>query len=175
MQTTMIIETPHLFVRYLTLEDFGLLYRLTGDPESMLYVGDGKPLSVDDTHRWITVSEANYAAHGYGSFAVVEKASGLFAGYAGFVRSADVIPPDEAELIYAMLPEYRGHGLASEVAAALVDHGFVAFGLRRILATVDPLNAPSIRVIEKLGFVLSETRPDEFGLQTHYFWRERAG
>ena len=167
------LETRRMLVRFLTQEDFEPLYRLTSDPESMKYVGDGNPLSADDTRRWISVSEANYADHGYGTMAVTDKATGQFAGYAGFVRSADVKPPGEAELIYALLPEYRGGGLATEIASALVKHGFTSFGLVRILITVDPQNAPSVHIAEKLGFVLKEIRPDEHGLETLYLWKER--
>jgi [ribosomal protein S5]-alanine N-acetyltransferase len=167
------IETPRASIRYLSDDDAEPLACLVADAESMRYVGNGRPLAPEDARRWIAVSRGNYDDHGYDTFAVVDKASGAFAGYAGFVRSADVVPPEEAELIYALLPDYRGRGLASEVAAALIAHGFAVFGLRRILATIDPANAPSLRIVEKLGFILRETKPDEFGLETHFFWTER--
>lgn len=167
------IETARVVLRGMEPGDVDGLARLIGDAESMRYVGDGRPLGVDDARRWIEVSQANYADHGYGAFTVIENAGGRFAGYAGLVRSADVRPPDEAELIYGLLPAYRGKGLAGEVAAALVEHGFDAFGLRRILATIDPANTPSLRIVERLGFRLAETKPDENGQPTHYYWKER--
>lgn len=168
------LKTSRLTVRGLADNDFEALFRLTGDADSMQYVGDGLPITADATRRWIAVSQANYADHDYGAFAVVDNASGQFAGYAGFVHSADVSPPAEAELIYALLPEFRGRGLASELAAALVTHGFETFGFTRILATVDPANTASIRILEKSGFILHDTQPDEHGLETAFFWRERG-
>ncbi len=166
------LETPRTILRDLEAGDFEALFRLTGDADSLKYMGDGKPLTAETTRRWIAVSQENYAKLGYGALAVVDKASGLFAGIAGFIRSEDATPPDEGELIYALLPEYRGKGLATEISAALVEYGFRRLGFERVLATIDPANAPSVRVAEKLGFVLRETKPDEHGMETLFFWRE---
>jgi len=169
----MVIETMRAVLRTLTDEDFEPMFRLTGDADSLKYMGDGKPLTAEKTRRWIAVSQENYAKLGYGALAVVDKASGLFAGIAGFIRSEDATPPDEGEFIYALLPEYRGKGLATEIAAALVEYGFRQLGFERVLATIDPANIPSVRVAEKLGFVLHERKPDEHGMETLFFWRER--
>ena len=46
---------------------------------------------------------------------------------------------------------YRGKGYASEAARALITYGFLTLGLHRIIATCDPRNMPSIRIMEKLG------------------------
>ena len=44
-----------------------------------------------------------------------------------------------------------GRGYATEAARALVAAGFAQLGLRRIVATCDPANAASARVLEKAG------------------------
>lgn len=169
----MILETARIGLRYLAEDDFEPMFRLTGDADSLKYMGDGKPLTAEKTRRWIAVSQENYAKLGYGALAVIDRASGQFAGIAGFIRSEDATPPDEGEFIYALLPEYRGKGLATEIAAALVEYGFRRLGFKRVLATIDPANSASMRVVEKLGFVLHETKPDEHGMETLFFWRER--
>jgi [ribosomal protein S5]-alanine N-acetyltransferase len=43
-------------------------------------------------------------------------------------------------------------GVATAAVAMVVDHCFAAAGLHRLEATVRPENAPSLRVLEKLGF-----------------------
>jgi ribosomal-protein-alanine N-acetyltransferase len=48
--------------------------------------------------------------------------------------------------------EVTGGGVATAATALVVDHGFRQAGLHRIEATVRPENAPSIRVLTKLGF-----------------------
>lgn len=45
-----------------------------------------------------------------------------------------------------------GGGVATAAAALVVDHCFTTAGLHRLEATVRPENAPSIRVLTKLGF-----------------------
>ena len=45
-----------------------------------------------------------------------------------------------------------GKGYATEALRAMVDYLFANLGKHRIVASVDPRNTPSIRLIERLGF-----------------------
>ncbi len=56
-----------------------------------------------------------------------------------------------AALGYGLARQYRGLGLATEAARAVVDVGFGPLGLARIWARADPHNLASVRVLEKLG------------------------
>ena len=62
-----------------------------------------------------------------------------------------------AEIGYAVLPDYWGRGFASEAVALALKWGFDSLGLQRIEADIDPRNARSRRLLERLGF-LSEGR-----------------
>jgi RimJ/RimL family protein N-acetyltransferase len=53
---------------------------------------------------------------------------------------------------YTLAPEHQGHGYASEAAAAIVEAIFTHTAAHRIVATLDPQNFASMRVIEPLGF-----------------------
>ena len=57
-----------------------------------------------------------------------------------------------AELGFALHPDHWGGGLMKEAVTALIDYSFNELGLRRLEADVDPRNARSIALIEKLGF-----------------------
>lgn len=46
---------------------------------------------------------------------------------------------------------HRGRGYASEAAHAVMNYSFSTLGLHRIIATCDPRNVPSVRIMEKLG------------------------
>jgi RimJ/RimL family protein N-acetyltransferase len=60
-------------------------------------------------------------------------------------------------------PAFRGRGYATEVVAALVGWGRSQHGVRTFVASVGPWNAPSLRVVEKLGFrqVGAQWDPDD--------------
>lgn len=58
-----------------------------------------------------------------------------------------------AELGYVLAREHWGHGYIHEALVALLDHGFGTLDLRRVEADIDPRNAASARVLQRLGFV----------------------
>ncbi len=58
---------------------------------------------------------------------------------------------DVVGLAYAVLSDYWGRGLATEMAAAAVKIGFEHLGLTEIDSWTLPINKASQRVMEKLG------------------------
>jgi ribosomal-protein-alanine N-acetyltransferase len=156
-----VLETSRLIVRHFRADDLDDLYSICRDEELMRYVGDGKPLSMEQVERWIEKSQDNYRNLGFGCFAVTEKAGGKFAGYCGLVRGSE---GDEVEIIYALKKEYWGSGLATEVARAMIAYGLDELKLNQIVATIDPDNASSIRIVEKLGMTFQQRRVDQHGL-----------
>lgn len=59
---------------------------------------------------------------------------------------------DEIEFGYAFAPEAWGKAIATEASVALIRHIFAVTDLDRLAAIVMPENAPSIRVMDRLGF-----------------------
>ena len=58
-----------------------------------------------------------------------------------------------AEVGFALRASHRGQGFMAEALSAVIDHGFGALGLHRVEADIDPRNAASIRLVERLGFI----------------------
>lgn len=56
------------------------------------------------------------------------------------------------ELSFHFLPQVWGLGLASEFVHAALDHARDVLQEDRVFARVEPDNAPSLRVLEKVGF-----------------------
>lgn len=72
---------------------------------------------------------------------------------------------------YYVRSDYQGQGLGKqflqEVLRLIQEDGF-----SDVVLTVATANPSAVRVYEKLGFVIEETREDEFGEQEHrYFMR----
>lgn len=65
-------------------------------------------------------------------------------------------PPDSAgtvEIGYSILPAWRGRGFATELVGALLTRARASGQVRTIRAHTRPDNEPSIRVLERNGFV----------------------
>lgn len=61
-------------------------------------------------------------------------------------------PDAVMELGYAVGVESQGKGVATEAAQAMIAHLFETYAVERLQARVMSPNAPSLRVLEKLGF-----------------------
>ncbi len=167
-----VIETERLAMRYLRPDDLDDFAALTCDPEINLYMDDGQPLSRERTERWIEVSIENYAARGYGCFAVTPLGEDRMIGFAGFARTSD--RPGVTEIIYALPSALWGKGYGTEIARGLIEFGLGRAGLTRIEATVDPANEPSKRVLLKAGMVYDGRRTEaEDESETDVFSVER--
>ena len=90
----------------------------------------------------------HWRTHNFGIWAVMEGASGRFAGECGLRWSDDGA---DVELTYGLLPAFRGRGYATEAARAALAFGFEALSLSRIIAMARGDNAASHQVLEKCG------------------------
>ena len=89
------------------------------------------------------------SAVGWWTYLFVHAGDGVLAGEGGFKG-----PPDgsnEVEIGYALVPEYRGRGLATEAARGLVGWAFSHPGVAAVRAETLPDGHASIRVLEKVG------------------------
>ena len=59
-----------------------------------------------------------------------------------------------ADLGWVLNPAFGGQGYAFEATEALLRAAFEAFGLHRVIASIDTRNGPSARLAEKLGMRL---------------------
>lgn len=69
-------------------------------------------------------------------------------GVVGFRHFFD---PAELQLLYALRPGAWGRGLATEAAAATLEHAFRTVGFHEVRAATDEPNVASIAVLERLG------------------------
>jgi RimJ/RimL family protein N-acetyltransferase len=166
-----VAQTDRLVVRYLRLDDLDDFAALTSDPDVVRYMDEGRPLTREQTERWLGITLENYRVRGYGCFGITDRTSDRLIGFGGFARPPD--RPGTVELIYALAPHAWGRGLATEAGRAIIEFGFSSCGLRRIEATVDPVNEPSKRVLEKIGMTYDGRRAEDDGSETDYFSIER--
>lgn len=141
------IETERLSIRRFTADDAETLLEIWGDPANERFVGSTPPRSVEQTREWI----------GRGMpWGVWERETGELVGDCGLFRNDD----GDWEVAYGLRRDRWGLGYATEAGGACVRYGFEQLGLDRIVADVPREHAPSIRVLEKLGFSVFREEPD---------------
>jgi RimJ/RimL family protein N-acetyltransferase len=69
-----------------------------------------------------------------------------------------LIRDGSAELGFLLRPDCWGAGLATEAVGAVIAHGFGTLGLTRLAAAAQVENHAAVRVLEKNGFGLVESR-----------------
>jgi RimJ/RimL family protein N-acetyltransferase len=143
------LETPRLSLRPFAVPDHDAIHAVYADAEVMRFVGHGAHRTLADTARALRGYAEALAARGYGFVAVVERSSGAVIGDAGLHPLAGRGP--DVELGYTLARSAWGRGYATEMGGALVAHAFATLGLPRVMAQVEPENAASRRVLEKLG------------------------
>lgn len=161
-----LFKTERLLCRRWIPEDFEPLFAVYSDPEAVQWVGDGKPISLEECEEWFRVTEANYTKRGYGMFTIIQRESGTVVGFAGLVHPGGQPDP---EVKYALLRSHWGIGLATETVQNLLTYGAAVHGLHRVVATVSPQNIASQRVLAKAGMTLTHHRPEEDGSTTLVF------
>jgi RimJ/RimL family protein N-acetyltransferase len=72
--------------------------------------------------------------------------------FIGLAMIGEATEDGEAELGWYLRSDSWGRGYATQVAGLLLTFGFDELGLRRMVATADPENGASIRVLTKSGF-----------------------
>jgi [ribosomal protein S5]-alanine N-acetyltransferase len=77
-----------------------------------------------------------------------------------------VFPVKGTTMGYAILPEYRGRGLATE--AATVVQNWAEQHNVDVYASVRPPNPASVRVLAKIGMLLVDSYADEDGQRDIY-------
>jgi ribosomal-protein-alanine N-acetyltransferase len=93
--------------------------------------------------------KANPDALGWWTHLFVHAKDKVLIGLGGYKGKAD--ETGMVEIGYAIIPAYRGRGLATEAAQGLIDHAFTHEHVKRVDAhTLAERNA-STRVLEKLG------------------------
>ncbi|MDQ8043642.1 MAG: GNAT family N-acetyltransferase [Solirubrobacteraceae bacterium] len=140
-------------LRPFTLDDVAAAHEVYSDPRVMRYVGHGPVGTVAGTESIIRQFMAHQQAHGFGFWAVVDRASGTLIGDAGLARAAS----GEIEMGYTLGTAWWGRGLATEAAGLCVAAARGPLRIPRLRALVEAPNGASQRVLTKLGFTLSGT------------------
>ena len=145
------IRTERLLLRRPTMDDLEPMFGIKSLPVAMRYWSTLPHASLDVTRVWLEQMIARTAAGGE-DFIIEHE--GRVIGNVGAGR----LP----EFGFIIHPDYWGRGLASEASRAFVDYAFGLPHVDELTADVDPRNSASLRVLDKLGFVVTGTAERTF-------------
>lgn len=146
------IETNRLLLRPYSMNDLDFFTSLWADPKVVRYIGEGVTRDRGEAEERLQRIIVGYES-GYGLLAASHKTEKRLVGHVGLVRQ-EVDGKREIELGYWLACEFWGQGLATEAALALRDHAFDVLGRNRIISLIQPGNAASIAVAERVGMKL---------------------
>jgi [ribosomal protein S5]-alanine N-acetyltransferase len=150
-----LLESERLLFRSHEAADLEAFCAMETDAEVRRYVG-GAPRTREAAEERFWGRAMHPPDGRLAMWATVLKEDGRYVGRCGLyphmVDGAKVA--DEAVLGFYLAREFWGRGLATEAGRAFVHFGFDELKVARIVAAVAVGNAASVRVLEKLGFVL---------------------
>jgi ribosomal-protein-alanine N-acetyltransferase len=171
VRATTTIETARLRLRPFTLDDLDAHARLYAAPEVTRWLADGPwigPAAHERSERTVRRFVAHWREHGFGVWAVEERASGRVIGQCGLNR----LDSGEIEILWALEPATWERGYGTEAAKAALVYAFDVLRLDRVVALARPQNGPSRRIMDKLG-LRWERDVDAFGAPAVYYAIDR--
>ena len=137
------VETQRLRIRSFQPNDWQAVYDYTSDPAVMMYIPEG-PFTPELAKAFVADNMGEQARF----VPVLLKTEDMLVGHMVF---HPWFAPRTYEIGWVFNGAYHGHGYATEAAMALLQYGFERLHLHRIIATCQPENVASCRVMEKLG------------------------
>jgi RimJ/RimL family protein N-acetyltransferase len=178
------LTTERLRLRWMDERDVVAHFAVFSDPEVTRYWSGAPWTDIAQSAEAIAATMAAYADGSGLRFGVELLESGELIGNVSLHHFVE--QNRRCDIGYALASLHWGKGYVTEALEALIRYGFEVLDLNRIEADIDPLNAASARVLEKLGFrkegymperwiVNGETADTAFyGLLRRYWEQARA-
>jgi RimJ/RimL family protein N-acetyltransferase len=145
-----VLETPRLRLREMQPDDLDFVAAMLGDPEVMRYYP--RVYSRADAQGWLDRQRKRYIDDGHGLWLVEERATGMPAGQVG-LSMQEVEGARRPEVGWLLHRPYWGKGYATEAGRAVRAAAFTRWRYPALISLIRPVNEPSRRVAERVGFV----------------------
>jgi RimJ/RimL family protein N-acetyltransferase len=140
------LQTERLILRPPEQGDLDAWAELFGNPESARFIGGAR--TRPESWRTLALVTGMWPLRGFGTFAVVEKATGACVGSAGPWQPEGW---PGTEVGWSLVRSRWGRGYATEAASACLDWVFDELGWTEVIHCIDPQNAASAAVARRLG------------------------
>ena len=146
----MILETERLIIKPVTIGDKDEIFEYRRDKVTNKYQG-WIPETIEDVEVFIgNTSKQINVPETWFQFVIVDKETQKIVGDLGihFIDSEN----EQAEIGCTLNKDYQNKGFATESVRKVIDYLFKELNMHRIIASIDPENKNSIRLVERIGF-----------------------
>jgi [ribosomal protein S5]-alanine N-acetyltransferase len=152
------IDTEKFILREILETDVEGMYALDSDPEVHKYLGNNPIASMDAALATIQHVRKQYKENGIGRWAIIDKASNEFVGWAGLKYEQNLRTNfNYYDIGYRLLRKYWGKGIASEAAKVSLEYGFNQLNINEIFAAAHVGNAASNKILTNIGLKFIDT------------------
>jgi len=145
-------RTARLYIRPVCIDDKEPMFRYRSDPETNKYLSL-IPHDVEDVAKFINKTPVDIDISGtWFQFVIIERVSNLLIGDIGIHFLATDLENKQVEIGYTLDKEFRGKGYATEALTMIIDYLINSLNKHRVIASIDPANEDSIRLVERVGF-----------------------
>ncbi|MCG7584861.1 GNAT family N-acetyltransferase [Photobacterium sp. OFAV2-7] len=141
----MILETSRLQIRNFGSADYQSVLEYMTDEVTTHFLGEGR-LSANQVIDFL----ASNSGASPKAYPIIEKSSQVLIGHIEFYPW---FGDHTYEIGWVINPKFQGQGYGYEAAKAILEHGFTQLHIHRVIATCQPENPASYRLMEKLGMV----------------------
>ena len=144
------LAAERIALRMLRPDDADDVYAVFSDPRVMRYWSSPPMTDPDQAAGYIEQIHAWFERRGGMQWGIVERDGDRVIGTT--TLCAFSLEHRRCDLGYALGADHWHRGLAREALGLVVTFAFETLGFDRVEADIDPRNAPSIRLIERMGF-----------------------
>lgn len=143
------LTSDRILLRPMTPADNAEVFAYRSDPELFRYQS-WKPATLAEVDAFIArLAPAPDLPGTWRQYCIFHKLDQRIAGDCGLHFLAG--EPDQAEIGITVRREYQGQGLAREALTLAFDYLFRLLRKHRIIASIDPANSASRRLMERMG------------------------
>ncbi len=144
------LKTDRLYLRAVSIDDKESIFEYRSDAETNKYQG-WIPRNIEDVEHFIgSISAEINVPETWFQFVIIECETDTLIGDIG-VHFIDT-DNRQVELGCTLRKNRQGNGFAAEALERVIDYLFSDLKKHRIVTSIDPGNAKSIKLVERLGF-----------------------
>lgn len=168
------VETERLILREILLTDIEGMFELDSDPDIHKYLGTSPITDKDQIITMINFIRQQYIDNGIGRWAIIDKNTNHFLGWAGlkFVTDLTNNHKNYYDLGYRLIKKHWGQGIATEAAIASLNYAFDKLNTDKVYAVANSENNGSNKILSKVGLNFIE-KFDLEGIEHNWYEIER--